>query len=56
MNELAASILILLAKYGPTVVEEIVLLTQKETITVDEWKSLFAKLKTYEEYVAPKVV
>lgn len=43
----------LLLKYGPTVAQDFVILFHKDAPTLDDWKALFAKVKTYEDYAPP---
>lgn len=43
----------LLLKYGPTVAQDFVILFHKGDPTLDDWKALFAKVKTYEDYAPP---
>lgn len=53
MNEAAAAVIILLAKYGPVLVEEILTVAHKNDASLSEWLALFNRVKTYEDYVKP---
>lgn len=46
MNALAISIITLIAKYGPDVVEKIISICHKDNVTKDDWDSLFAEIKS----------
>lgn len=42
----------LIVKYGPVLAEEVATLIHRTAEpTLDEWKVVFAKLKTYDDYV-----
>lgn len=45
----------ILLKYGPVVAEELAVLFHAPDPTLADWQALFAKVKTYEDYV-PNVV
>jgi hypothetical protein len=43
-------------KYGPPLALKFAELFEKKTVTLDDWKAVFALAdKSYESYVAPKV-
>lgn len=44
-----------LIKYGPDIAKEIATILHKDAPTLDDWNAVFAKVKTYDDYVAPKV-
>jgi len=51
--ELGILITSILLKYGPVVAEEVTVLIHKGDPTLADWQAIFAKVKTYEQYVAP---
>ncbi len=54
MPEIAVLIATALIKYGPEVAQGIATILHKNDPTLADWEAVFAKVKTYDEYVAPK--
>ncbi len=43
-----------LIKYGPDIARDVAVILHKSDPTLADWEAVFTKVKTYDEYVAPK--